>query len=262
MKNTVQTRRQKARDILLKFTALLVLIVPLFFAVAALGSKFGLWSWQFGFGTLTRTVGPKLLFIFLGAGVLSMIAAFVIKPKRGIFIAILALALPVAGLGYAKSVGTKVRGLPFIHDISTDTQNAPVFTGKILAERAAVDGVNALEFSSKTDPVGKVLASVAQVKAYPDIRTVIRQEAPDVLYAKALETAKSLGWTIKDMNAEDGRIEATDTTFWFGFKDDVVIRVGKGTGGGSVLDIRSVSRVGQSDIGKNADRIREFLDAL
>ena len=66
---------------------------------------------------------------------------------------------------------------------------------------------------------------------------------------------------IADANPGDGRIEATDETFWFGFKDDVVVRV-RAEGSGSVIDVRSVSRVGQSDLGKNAQRISEILGAL
>jgi uncharacterized protein (DUF1499 family) len=58
-------------------------------------------------------------------------------------------------------------------------------------------------------------------------------------------------------------VEATDTTFWFGFKDDVVVRVRAAeNGGGSIVDVRSVSRVGQSDLGLNAKRIGSILDGL
>ena len=64
-----------------------------------------------------------------------------------------------------------------------------------------------------------------------------------------------------DTDRTDGRIEATDTTFWFGFKDDVVIRISK-SDKGSQLDIRSVSRVGKSDVGTNAKRIRKFLKEM
>ena len=77
-----------------------------------------------------------------------------------------------------------------------------------------------------------------------------------------------MGWTIVDASAQDGRIEATDTTRWFRFKDDIVIRVrqvqegnGKMTPA-SVIDVRSVSRVGKSDLGTNARRIRNYLHVL
>jgi uncharacterized protein (DUF1499 family) len=59
-----------------------------------------------------------------------------------------------------------------------------------------------------------------------------------------------------------GRIEATATTFWFGFVDDVVVRVRPAAGGGSRIDVRSVSRVGKSDVGANAKRIRAYRAAL
>ena len=74
--------------------------------------------------------------------------------------------------------------------------------------------------------------------------------------------ASQLGWKIKSENLEAGIIEATETTFWYGFKDDVVIRIQPSEGGGSVVDVRSISRVGGSDIGANADRIRKFLGLM
>ena len=71
-----------------------------------------------------------------------------------------------------------------------------------------------------------------------------------------------MGWQIVDANREEGRIEATATTRWFGFKDDIVIRIVPTAAQGSRLDIRSVSRVGKSDAGTNACRIRAFRKKL
>ena len=56
-------------------------------------------------------------------------------------------------------------------------------------------------------------------------------------------------------------LKATDTTRWFAFKDDVVVRV-RPEGAGSRVDVRSVSRVGRGDVGTNARRVRGFLEAL
>ena len=70
-----------------------------------------------------------------------------------------------------------------------------------------------------------------------------------------------MGWQVVDANELEGRIEATATTFWFGFKDDVVIRIVPAPEG-SRVDVRSVSRVGLSDVGTNAKRIRDFLHKL
>lgn len=253
---------QKIRRAILKLAGFLIIVVPLFFAVSALGTRFGIWDWRFGFGTLTRNIGPKLLFLLLGTGVLSWVLAFFVKPRKGVFISLLAIAIPLAGMGFAKSVSAKAGKLPLIHDISTDTQDVPQFTSEILAERMAMEGVNPLDYNAKTDPRSKKMIAVAQTEAYPDIRTLVREEDPEAIFVKALETARAMGWAIKSEDQSGGRIEATATTFWFGFKDDIVIRIQPGESGGAIVDVRSVSRVGLSDIGKNADRIRVFTARL
>jgi uncharacterized protein (DUF1499 family) len=98
-----------------------------------------------------------------------------------------------------------------------------------------------------------------QQEAYADIQPLILPDvAPADLFKRAETTAKAMGWEIVAAEAAEGRIEATETTAWWGFKDDVVIRIAA-EGTGSRLDIRSMSRVGKSDLGKNADRIRAFL---
>lgn len=84
---------------------------------------------------------------------------------------------------------------------------------------------------------------------------------PDKAFERALAAARKIGWVIVEASAAEGRIEATDTTFWLGFKDDIVIRVARADHGGRV-DIRSVSRVGKSHLGKNAKRIRKYLKEL
>ncbi len=86
-------------------------------------------------------------------------------------------------------------------------------------------------------------------------------EPPDPIFEHAVAVAHDMGWEIIAEVPADGRIEAVDTTFWFGFKDDVVVRI-KPADGGSRVDVRSVSRVGRSDLGTNARRIRNFLDKL
>ena len=100
-----------------------------------------------------------------------------------------------------------------------------------------------------------------QKKAYPDIKPAVLGAPPAQAFDRALDAAKKQGWEIVAAVPAEGRIEATDTTRWFGFKDDVVVRV-RPEGAGSRVDVRSVSRVGRGDVGTNARRIRGFLDAL
>ena len=100
-----------------------------------------------------------------------------------------------------------------------------------------------------------------QHEAYPDIEPVILTVEPSVAFNTALNAAEEMGWEIVASEADEGRIEATATTTWFGFKDDVVIRV-EPHARGSRIDVRSKSRVGRGDVGANAERIRSYVERL
>ena len=164
-----------------------------------------------------------------------------------------ALAL-LAGLGRAPAADVPAKAgevRPPIHDIGTDTDNPPAFVA-VLGRRH--DASNPVEYG------GPEIAA-QQHQAYPDLRPVTLSDPPARAFERALEAARGQGWEIVASVPADGRIEATDTTRFFGFKDDVVVRV-KPEGAGSRVDVRSLSRVGKSDVGKNASRIRAYLRAL
>jgi uncharacterized protein (DUF1499 family) len=101
--------------------------------------------------------------------------------------------------------------------------------------------------------------AAAQRAAYPDLRPLAVDRAPADAFDSALAAAREMGWQIIATDAALGRIEATASTPWFGFNDDVVIRVTSVEGGGSRIDIRSASRIGRGDLGANARRIRAYL---
>jgi uncharacterized protein (DUF1499 family) len=166
------------------------------------------------------------------------------------------------GLGVALVIGLGVayfpwswmqagRTLPSINDITTDTVNPPVFV--------AVVPLRAGSPVSTTYPGAETAAK--QQSGYPDIRPLELSVTPDAAFARALDAAKSSGWEIDAADAASGNIEATATTPWFGFHDDVVIRVTP-TPSGSRIDVRSLSRVGKGDLGTNAKRIRAYLAKL
>lgn len=256
------TKRRKARDIVHRLTLFMAVAAPFVFLCAAVGSRLGLWSWQFGLSSLSLGVGVKLLMAALCLGVLSLAASIFIKPRKGWWIGVLAVLIGFAGLGKGASTQKTVQKLPFIHDITTDTQNPPVFSEVILAERAKVSGVNSLAYAGKKDSRDNKLVSALQSKAYPQVRSLVLEASPEATFGSALAAAKSMGWAIKAENVSGGTIEATDTTFWYGFQDDISIRIRPSEGGGSIVDMRSVSRVGASDIGANAKRIETFLNTL
>ena len=250
----------KTRSWILKLTIGLGVFVPLYFMAAALGTKFGLWGWKFGFGKLMVGYGPKLLMLALVLPLISLILALVLKPRGGWLVALLCMIIPVAAMGYGKKMRATAKSLPFIHDITTDTQDPPQFTDVIIKARGTDS--NSLDYMGKTVRGKDVLVSAAQVKAYPDIRTLVFSQDESILYERALKAVKAMGLELASSNKDTGIIEATYSSTWFGFKDDMVIRIRPSEGGGSVVDVRSISRVGGSDVGKNAARIRAFRDQL
>jgi uncharacterized protein (DUF1499 family) len=143
----------------------------------------------------------------------------------------------------------KAKEVPMIHDITTDTENPPEFVSILPLRKNAP---NPAEYG------GPEIAA-KQHAAYPDIRPLTVGISPSRTYEAALAAAERMNWQIVEGNPSARRIEAVATTRWFGFKDDVVIRITPAANGGSVLDIRSESRVGLSDLGTNARRIRTFL---
>lgn len=201
------------------------------------------------------------LLLFAGAlllallGSLLSLVALAIPRLRGDRVRPLSTALV---LGLLVMVGPaifvqKASGVPAIHDITTDTVNPPAFVDVIPIRRAA----------GADNPPEYPGASVAaqQKAAYPDIAPRDLTVPPDQAFARAVTAARGMGWEIVAEKAAEGRIEATATTPWFGFKDDIVIRV-VATSGGARVDVRSKSRVGRSDVGANAARIRGFMNAL
>ena len=93
--------------------------------------------------------------------------------------------------------------------------------------------------------------AAAQKEAYPEIVPQEFTESKENVFNRVLAAVDTLGWELVDQNLAEGRVEATDTTFWFRFKDDVIVLITE-TPNGTVLNARSKSRVGSSDIGKNA----------
>ncbi len=259
-------KRVRLRRFVLRAALALVIVTPLFFAVAALGSRFGLWGWRTGF-SLTTNTGPILMGLSLVFGIIGLLLWVLVNPHRkpfwGIIASGLAILVPVVAYLQLTSVRATAASLPFIHDITTDTQDPPTFGAVVMAERDATDGVNTVEYAGKRVRGDDTpLVSAEQTQAYPQIRTLVLSEPPATVFARAEQAARDLGWAIKEADMESGRIDATDTTFWFGFKDDVAIRLRPASGGGTRLDVRSVSRVGGSDLGANAARIEDYLDAM
>lgn len=172
------------------------------------------------------------------------------QAKRAQAVFILGALVGVLAAGPPTVLWYRVQHLPRIHDISTDTVNPPQYVS-VLPLRAGAP--NSTRYDAAIAPL--------QAQAYPEIATTTLAAPPDQAFQKALRVASDMGWTIVDANPAALRIEATDTSLLFGFKDDVVIRIGGGAGG-SRIDLRSLSRVGGADFGVNAKRIVRFIARL
>ena len=160
--------------------------------------------------------------------------------------------LPAAALVVPLANILPALGAPPIHDITTDPDDPPRFEAVVPLRAGAP---NPLEYG------GPALAA-AQRAAYPDLLPLAVDSPPSAVLEAARSVAMELGWAIVAVDPARGVLEATATTFWFGFQDDVAVRVRPSAGGGALVDVRSISRVGVGDLGANADRIRAFLARL
>jgi len=261
------------RSKMARLVLILALLLPVYFAGAALGARFGLFDWRFGLGTLIVEWGPKLLIGLLVVAIVTLVATLAKAPRRGWRSALVAVLIPALGLGYLAWARAQSADIPPIHDVSTRPNDPPPFSAALLSQRAESPDTNPVV--SLTVPIstlkkyegprfaqmaGQTLGQIA-AEAYPSVRPLITTATPEVAYAAALAEARAKGWAIVSEDASTGTLNATATTFWFGFKDDVAVRV-QAEGAGSVIDVRSTSRVGLGDIGANAARIEGYLDGV
>lgn len=226
----------------------LAVILTALFPVAALGAKWELWHFRSAFSLLTGlSITGAVLLAVTGFGLVASINRGNQQAKHGATAAVLILLLPLA---YVFSNVYKAKSLPVIHDIATDVNHPPQF---IHALSLREDAENSLEWNPETVAM--------QQQAYPDIQSIYLALPVNQAWTLVEQTIMQLPWELTYHNREKGVFEATSTSFWFGFVDDIVIRLAA-DGDKTRVDIRSASRVGKSDLGKNAQRIRFFRQAL
>lgn len=251
----------------LKIAAGISLLAGFGLGLFALAGPLAVWlgmaDFRLGFGFL-QIVNSYADWV-AGAAFLAAIAIFVIGKNKQVAAANklggLALAGAIAaGLAwYIPETFRPPEGTPPIHDIATDPYD-PLPYVAIAPLRA--DAANNMDYGVMPG-IDSVQQHIdMQTGAYPDIVPQTFTASVDEVFQRALDAVQTMGWELVDADADSGRIEATDTTFWFRFKDDVVIQVSEDASGQTVLNARSLSRVGRSDVGKNAARLREFFGLL
>jgi uncharacterized protein (DUF1499 family) len=241
MNDTVRAAAWWAKAILIG-----AIIAAVLLPIGALGTRLGIWPFQIGLLLLVSGAALALLTVVLG-----IIALLVVMRQRRVAErGVLYIGLIIAGVtaGFMGMQIGAARSVPMIHNISTDVVDPPQFDAVIALRGPAA---NPLDYDSAT------LAPL-QTAAYPGVKPLITKLDAAAAIDRTLEVLDDMGLEIVNVDREAGRVEATATSFWFGFKDDVVVRV-RQTPEGSVIDLRSVSRVGRGDVGVNAKRIEEFI---
>lgn len=186
------------------------------------------------------------LLVIVALGIVMLLPRY--RPERGR--ALLWMLPPLPPLLIFLIILGSAGQYPPIHDITTNTENPPLFDSGVYYRG---DDANPVDIKPEVIEIQK--------QHYPDLDTVRTSMSPEEAFARASDVAESLNWEIYNSDPANGRIEALYKSFWFGYKDDIVIRI-RETNAGSEVDLRSVSRVGVGDLGANAKRIRAFVEAF
>jgi len=215
---------------------------------SGIGYRLDLYHFRIGFTIL------RWAFWFALGGAIVSVAGLVLargRPRTTVIAAIVGAVVGGAAAYLPWSLKQTAESLPYIHDISTDTVNPPEF---VAAAKLRKQGEHPVTYD------GKEVADL-QLKAYPDLATLSTAAPRDKVFEAAKTAIAQMGMHLVESDAAQGRIEANQTSLLYGFTDDVVVRVA-GDAQGTKVDVRSKSRVGRSDLGQNAKRIRTFLQKL
>jgi len=236
------SRTRINKTVVIGFSLIILSVVAAM--IAPIGSRIGYWDYTAAVRILTwaaYTGGASALICLIGT--------FVARPghgRWGFFLSLLGLAIIIPTLLYLMYWKDAEENAPPIQDITTNTENPPEFWS---APNARVYG-------------GPAVAAY-QEEAYPDIQPLLLPVTPDKVFDLVVKVIQQNGWELLEPNRTEMHIEATESTFWFGFSDDVVIHITATDSGGSRVDMRSTSRFGGGgDGGTNARRIRSFFAAL
>ena len=263
------TSRQSWRRKLPKWSLWVSLAVLAWFALAAFGPKIGIVPWQTGLGFMLRDAGPILLGIAAVFALIALLFAFFKTPRGPWWKAALALAIPAVLFAGLLMIRAQASSVPPIHDVATDLRNPPTFSPETMAIRADADANPINDYGT---PLGLLPmwagSSDAVLKEknhadiiaenYDNLEPIIVSDASEEEIMDAIVAAMGeIGLQNVRRVPASNSVEGVAETFAFGFKDDVVVRLLD-----RQIDIRSVSRVGQSDLGYNADRVEELSEAI
>lgn len=261
------------------FALAVSIFAVLWFAIAALGTKFGLWPWQVGLGQMTIGIGPVIAMLAIGIAIVAQIIAVIKAPRFQPFIlGFIAFIIAALCMMRLVAMGGQAGALPPLHDIQTDWSAPIQFSETLMAAREAQGETNPVldapivaDYAEGNWPgtPGRLVSELQEEAenkesgkgtVYPKMQTVYFSAPPAAVASVAERIMKKKGWKIVSAAPESAdasaeiQVEATATSGWFGFKDDIAVRI-RPVEGATALDIRSTSRVGLSDLGANSSRV-------
>ena len=249
--------------VLLDLAVLVALAPALLVAAGAVGVKLGLFDQAIGYDLMTRDWASKVAMLGVATGVLGLIVALFGGFSKLWKKALLALAITIATLGVMVAANAIGGRAPPVHDVSTDWKTPLMPSDAGLAARGG--DAQTIE-ADPSLPVGSLAFAgrrVADVNAETcaAAKPLILERSPADAYEAAKAAVQSAGLSIVTDDPMDGRLEATGQSFWYGLKDDLVVRV-RPDAAGARVDMRSIGRTAGGDMGRNCRRLGGLLAAV
>jgi len=244
---------------------LLAVAAPAAVLLGAVGSKAGWFSLTLGFDWLAIRVASAVAVIAAALGVLALVAALILPPRRGVGAALFAVALGGVTFGALAQWRLQAIEAPPIHDVDTDWTSPLLFSPKLMLARGADSNAVAsnptVPMSAYTrDTAGQSVAAI-NARTCPGATPTTLTVPPAQAFARAKAALIDAHLALVTDDPAHGLLEATATSFWFGFKDDVAVQV-RPSGAGSRIDLRASSRLGLSDFGRDCRLVTRLRGAL
>jgi len=246
----------------LTFALIMALAPAVVIVLGAVGTKLGLWSWKIGFGAVMVRgpfgIGwaPALAMLAIALALIGVIVSI----RAGLWRrSLAALLISLATMGAFIYLGGQAKKAPPIHEAATDWREPMMFSDAVMRSRGPE--ANPVEASPVAATMGGKPMSDVNEQTCPGAKPVLLPKPQAEAYAAAKAALTAKGLEIVTDDPASGRLEAVATSFWYGFKDDLMVRV-QPDGSGSRIDIRSISRVGVSDLGQNCKRVTALVAAM
>ncbi len=106
------------------------------------------------------------------------------------------------------------------------------------------------------------VAETRENHPFPELRPRTFAVSPALLLSFGAQVLPRLGWPLSSQQSDPHILTAVATTLLWRFKDDITLRAYAAPEGGSILYVRSESRVGKGDLGANLRRVINITEEI